>query len=79
MTHTAENDAGCHCLPCPGRGNDGHGLTHCAECCFGTGVEADTECPIHGLPSCEGWTCQSCGADNFIPNGFARVTSPGTP
>jgi len=22
---------------CPGRGNDGHGLTHCAECCFGSG------------------------------------------
>ena len=40
--------AGCKCPPCPGRGNDGHGMTHCAECCFGTGVEADPECPIHG-------------------------------
>lgn len=27
-------------LTCPGRGNDGHGLNHCAECCFGTGVVA---------------------------------------
>lgn len=24
------------------------------------------------LPPCEGWICQSCGADNFIPAGFAR-------
>lgn len=39
----------CECPPCPGRGNDGHGLTHCAECCFGTGVEADIDCPIHGM------------------------------
>lgn len=42
-------DDGCECLPCPGRGNGGHGMTHCAECCFGTGVEADIDCPIHGL------------------------------
>lgn len=39
----------CECPPCPGRGNDGHGLTHCAECCFGTGVEADMDCQTHGL------------------------------
>jgi hypothetical protein len=38
----------CGCPPCPGRGNDGHGLTHCAECCFGSGVEADPDCPTHG-------------------------------
>ena len=38
----------CECPPCPGRGNDGHGLTHCAECCFGMGVVADCECPQHG-------------------------------
>jgi len=38
----------CHCLPCPGRGYDGHGMNHCAECCFGTGVEADLACPVHG-------------------------------
>ncbi|GAB2970142.1 DNA-methyltransferase [Nocardioides montaniterrae] len=38
----------CACPPCPGRGNDGHGMTHCAECCFGTGVEADIDCPTHG-------------------------------
>lgn len=44
----AENE--CHCPPCPGRGNDGHGLSHCAECCFGTGVEVDLDCPVHGLP-----------------------------
>lgn len=41
-------DALCACPPCPGRGNDGHGMTHCAECCFGTGVEADPSCPVHG-------------------------------
>lgn len=40
--------APCACPPCPGRGNDGHGMTHCAECCFGTGVEADEDCPTHG-------------------------------
>lgn len=40
---------GCDCPPCPGRGNDGHGMTHCAECCFGSGVEADIDCPIHGI------------------------------
>lgn len=39
----------CECPPCPGRGNDGHGMQHCAECCFGTGVEADLDCPIHGI------------------------------
>lgn len=41
----------CRCEPCPGRGNDGHGMTHCAECCFGTGVVADIDCPIHGDPA----------------------------
>ena len=30
-----------------------------------------------GLPDCEGWICQSCGADNFIPAGFARVNPTG--
>lgn len=36
----------CSCSPCRGRGNDGHGLSHCAECCFGTGVEEyDPGCP----------------------------------
>lgn len=38
----------CVCPPCPGRGTDGHGVNHCAECCWGTGVEADMDCPIHG-------------------------------
>ena len=38
----------CACPPCPGRGNDGHGMEHCAECCFGSGVEADVDCPTHG-------------------------------
>jgi hypothetical protein len=41
----------CGCPPCPGRGNDGHRMTHCAECCFGTGVKADPSCPVHGLPA----------------------------
>jgi len=40
----------CICPPCPGRGIDGHGMTHCAECCWGTGVEADITCPEHGDP-----------------------------
>lgn len=39
----------CECPPCPGRGHDGHGMAHCAECCWGTGVEADPACPVHGL------------------------------
>ena len=39
----------CDCPPCPGRGNDGHGLSHCAECCFGSGVEADIDCLVHGV------------------------------
>jgi hypothetical protein len=26
------------------------------------------------LPDSEGWDCQSCGASNFIPAGFARVS-----
>jgi hypothetical protein len=26
-----------------------------------------------GLPDCEGWTCQSCGADNFIPAGYVKA------
>ncbi len=28
---------------CPGRGTDGHGMTHCAECCFGSGWMATSE------------------------------------
>ena len=44
---------GCECPPCPGRGNDGHGLTHCAECCFGSMVEADEDCPKHGRAAVE--------------------------
>lgn len=43
----------CGCPPCPGRGNDGHGMTHCAEYCFGTGVEADLDCPTHGMSADE--------------------------
>jgi hypothetical protein len=40
------------CEPCPGRGTDGHGMEHCAECCYGTGVIADPECPTHaGVPA----------------------------
>lgn len=46
--HYRRDEAECICPPCPGRGNDGHGMTHCAECCFGTGVEVDWDCPIHG-------------------------------
>lgn len=49
MSDNRQTEAACECPPCPGRGNDGHGLTHCAECCFGTGVEADLDCPIHGV------------------------------
>lgn len=30
----ADETMPCLCPPCPGRGNDGHGMTHCAECCF---------------------------------------------
>lgn len=29
---------------------------------------------VNKMPDCEGWACQSCGADNFIPGGFARIT-----
>jgi len=43
----------CDCPPCPGRGNDGHGMTHCAECCFGSGVVADIDCPTHGAQTIE--------------------------
>jgi hypothetical protein len=28
---------------------------------------------MSGLPDCEGWVCQSCAADNFIPPGFVRT------
>ena len=49
VARAASGEGGeCECPPCPGRGNDGHGLTHCAECCYGSGVEADPGCPIHG-------------------------------
>lgn len=51
--HTPGCD-GCVCPPCPGRGNDGHGLSHCAECCMGTGVEADLDCPVHGWAAVRG-------------------------
>ena len=43
----------CDCPPCPGRGNDGHGMTHCAECCFGSGVEVEPGCPVHNPHSPE--------------------------
>jgi hypothetical protein len=23
-------------------------MAHCAECCFGSGVLADEDCPVHG-------------------------------
>ena len=29
-------------VPCPGKGWGGNGVQHCAECCFGTGVDATT-------------------------------------
>ena len=29
-------------VTCPGKGLDGNGMQHCAECCFGTGVVATT-------------------------------------
>jgi hypothetical protein len=64
---------GCACPPCPGRGNDGHRMTHCAECCFGTRVEADEFCPIHGrgagLPEPSEGACPACGEDKFIGHG----------
>ena len=44
----------CACPPCPGRGHDGHGLSHCAECCFGSGVIADEDCPMHGRAALDG-------------------------
>jgi hypothetical protein len=44
---TTAGERECRCAPCPGRGNDGHGMTHCAECCYGTGVEAEYGCPVH--------------------------------
>lgn len=60
----------CDCQPCPGRGNDGHGLTHCAECCFGSGVEADIDCPIHGEEPQGGCDCtELCGMGPTCPGG----------
>jgi len=47
------SEQACICPPCPGRGIDGHGMAHCAECCWGTGVEVDITCPEHGDPYCE--------------------------
>lgn len=38
----------CDCPPCPGKGLDGNGMNHCAECCWGSRVIADIDCPIHG-------------------------------
>lgn len=42
------DQAACICEPCSGRGIDGHGMEHCAECCFGTGFVVDIDCPLHG-------------------------------
>lgn len=41
-------DGGCPCPPCPGKGYEGNGVNHCAECCFGTLVDVDLTCPVHG-------------------------------
>jgi len=64
--------AGCiGCPPCPGRGTDGHGMTHCAECCWGTGVEADLECPVHGdLPT----FCLFCRCDDALHDADGACT-----
>lgn len=31
------------------------------------------------FPDSEGWTCQSCGADNFVPAGWVRPRWRGLP
>jgi hypothetical protein len=33
-------------VPCPGKGLDGNGMQHCAECCFGSGVQATTDAEL---------------------------------
>ena len=33
-------------VPCPGKGLDGNGMQHCAECCFGSGVRATTDAEL---------------------------------
>jgi hypothetical protein len=51
VTDPVSLDLACtSCAPCPGRGVDGHGMSHCAECCYGTLVDADPACPVHGDP-----------------------------
>lgn len=50
------------CPPCTGRGNEGHGMSHCAECCFGSGVEAEYGCPVHN-PTTPPADTASTGAD----------------
>jgi hypothetical protein len=35
-------------------------------------MDKPTERDVEGLPDCEGWTCQGCGADNFIPAEYAE-------
>jgi hypothetical protein len=37
-------------------------------------LQDKTVSQVTELPPCEGWDCQSCGASNFIPAGFARVS-----
>lgn len=54
------------CPPCPGRGSDGHGMTHCAECCFGTGVEADPSCPVHGDPEPDAGDVEALGDHPYV-------------
>lgn len=37
-------------------------------------LQDKTVSQVHELPDCEGWVCQSCGSDNFVPEGFIRVS-----
>jgi hypothetical protein len=62
----------CICHPCPGRGNDGHTMTHCAECCFGTLVEVDLDCRVHGRP------CPTCNGEGYgyVENAGRHATHP---
>lgn len=67
-------DPACRCEPCPGRGSDGHGMNHCAECCWGTGVIAEPDCPTHGE---RGLTMTTlCGAENPDYPGEYSCTYP---
>ncbi|AIY15825.1 hypothetical protein GUY44_07520 [Pimelobacter simplex] len=43
-------------------------MNHCAECCFGTGVEADMDCPQHGIP-----VTASTDLDDTLANIRARA------